>query len=114
MTTTLIATRKLLDSLREIEKGASRELNLAQIMMLLEIARAGDAGMDQGHLAEATGASPAAVSRTVRIFGRIHYAKQHAGFGLVEHGFDPTDNRRRIVRLSRDGQALIGRVAAHL
>lgn len=105
------ALRKALDVLAT-ETG--RELNITQALVLLRIAEAGDEGVDAGRLAEATGASPAAISRTVRILGEVHYLKQHEGFGLVDLQFDPTDNRKRVVRLTADGRVLINQMAAKL
>lgn len=103
--------RRALDVLAE---ATGRELNITQVLVLLRIAESGDMGVDAGKLAEFTGASPAAISRTVRILGEVHYMKQHEGFGLVDLQFDPTDNRRRVVRLTADGRVLINQMAAKL
>lgn len=104
--------RIMRNALDVLAAATGRELNITQVLMLLRIAEAGDEGVDAARLSEDTGASPAAVSRTVRILGEVHYMKQHEGFGLVEFYLDPMDNRRRIVRLSADGRVLLNKMVA--
>ena len=105
---------RLRAALDTLARGASIDLSVRQVLILLRIAQAGDLGVDQGRLTEDTGVSPAAVSRTIRTLGDTHYSKRHEGFGLVHFEFDPTDNRRRIVRLSDAGRDLIADVLAHV
>jgi DNA-binding MarR family transcriptional regulator len=100
-------SRSLRNALAALAEATTVDLQVRQVMILLRIAEGGDQGVDAGRLAEDTGASPASVSRTVRTLGEIHYSKEHAGFGLVEIQFDPTDNRRRVIKLTPDGRALI-------
>ena len=99
-------TGRLIRALDDLSGATRQELTLSQALLFFHVARAGSAGTDQGALADATGLSPAAVSRTVRILGGIHYSKRHAGYGLMETQLDPADNRRRIVRLTSAGTAL--------
>lgn len=113
MTTVLTGTSRLIKALETLDRGA-RDLNLTQVTLLLHVAHAGDNGIDQGRLAELAGASPASVSRTVRILGDMHYDKSRAGYGLVSFDFDPTDNRKRVVRLTAAGKRLIERVVSDL
>lgn len=114
MKTTGEEARSLRSALTEFAKATTVDLQVRQVMIFLRIAEAGDQGVDAGRLAEDTGASPASVSRTVRTLGEIHYAKQHEGYGLVELQFDPTDNRRRIIKLTPDGRALLRTVLGKL
>lgn len=106
--------RCLRTALTELADATTVDLHVRQVLILLRIAEGGDQGVDAGRLAEDTGASPASVSRTVRTLGEIHYNKQHEGFGLVELMFDPTDNRRRVIKLTPDGRALLRGVLGKL
>lgn len=114
MKTMVEETRSLRAALTELAKATTVDLQVRQVLILLRVAEAGDQGVDAGRLAEDTGASPASVSRTVRTLGEIHYAKQHEGFGLVELQFDPTDNRKRVIKLTPDGRALLRAVLGKL
>lgn len=106
--------RQLRKALQLVTDETQREMNLTQILMLLRVAEAGDQGIESHQLVEDVGASASAVSRTMRILGRVHYSKRHAGFGLVEMNIDPADNRLRIVKLSPAGRVLVHRVLTAL
>ncbi len=101
---------RLRRAMQVVAAGTDRTINLTQLLTLLVVAEAGDAGIDQGRLSESVGASSAATSRTVRILGPVHYNKKHEGYGLVDFEMDRTDNRRRVIRLSPDGRALVARM----
>lgn len=112
--TIIEGARALRSAVDVLAVATGRELNITQVLMLLRIAEAGDVGVETSQLPDMTGASPAAVSRTIRILGEVHYMKQHEGFGLVEISFDPYDNRKRIAKLTADGRVLLHKMASKL
>lgn len=57
-------------------------------------------------LAESMGASQSTVSRVVSYLG----SAQSRSLGLVEAAEDPTNRRRKIIRLTADGVALLSRI----
>lgn len=105
---------KLENALAVLASATTSGLPLNHVSILLRVAAAGDQGIDAGKLAEVAGVSPASVSRTTRTLGAVHYNKRHEGFGLVEVQFDPTDNRRRVIRLTADGRALVSDILGKL
>lgn len=106
--------RRLRLALQRIGEETRPDLSLAHVLMLLRIAEAGEEGVESSTLAAEVGVSAASVSRTARSFGKVHYSKKHPGFELVELGFDPGDNRRRLVRLTMEGRLLVKRVLGAL
>lgn len=102
--------RRLRLALQRICDETRPDLSLSHVLMLMRIAEAGDEGVESSQLAADVGVSAASVSRTMRAFGKVHYCKKHLGFDLVEIGFDPLDNRRRLARLTPEGRLLVRRV----
>jgi DNA-binding MarR family transcriptional regulator len=87
-----------------------REAPLSYVAAFLRIAHAGDVGVDQGRLQEELGMSSSGISRTIQALSDVHWLKDRPGLKLVERMLDPTDNRRRALRLSPAGRALLHRL----
>ena len=96
----------------DLSDTLDREAPLTQLLVLLRVAAAGDEGIDQGKLQDELQMSSAGISRTIQALGDTHYLKDRAGYGLVSRAFDPTDNRRRLIKLTARGEKAIERTLA--
>jgi DNA-binding MarR family transcriptional regulator len=85
------------------------ELQVPMLLTFLHVANSGEIGM--AALEDLTGVSQAAVSRNVAKLSQGITLKE-PGLGLVEAFEDPTWRRRKIVRLTPRGAALIAELAA--
>ena len=97
----------LLRALSEMTRELDRDLPITSALVLLSVARGGSEGVDQGRVQEALELSSAGISRTVQTLGKVHYLKGKDGLDLVDRAFDPTDNRRRVVKLTPRGEKLM-------
>jgi DNA-binding MarR family transcriptional regulator len=97
----------LLRLMQEMADVLDREAPLTQAIAFLRIAAAGDMGIDQGRLADDLKLSSAGASRTIQALSSIHYLKDRPGYGLVERVFDPTDNRKRELKLTSKGEKAV-------
>lgn len=97
----------LLRALETLTVEIDRDLPITSALVFLAVARTGTEGCDQGRVMEELQLSSAGISRTVQTLGRTHYLKGKAGLDLVERQFDPTDNRRRVLRLTPKGTRLM-------
>lgn len=104
----LSALIRLLDA---IGKEIDHNMPWHQGIVFLTIAEAGDEGIDMRQISRRVGIATSSVSRNVAALGYWHRL-QRPGLGLVCTGVDPTDRRRRPVRLTNKGKALIQRLQA--
>jgi DNA-binding MarR family transcriptional regulator len=95
---------------QEMADVLDREAPITQMMAFLRIAMSGDTGIDQGRLADDLKLSSAGASRTIQALSTIHYLKDRPGYGLVERVFDPTDNRRRELKLTPKGEKAVDKL----
>jgi DNA-binding MarR family transcriptional regulator len=96
---------------KELSETLDRDAPLVQVLAFLRVAMSGDMGMDQGKLADEIALSNSGTSRTVQALSSMHYLKDRPGYGLVERVFDPTDNRKRELKLTAKGQKALDRLA---
>lgn len=96
---------------QEMSDILDRDAPLAQVLAFLRVAMNGDMGIDQGRLADEVHLSNSATSRTVQALSSMHYLKDRPGYGLVERVFDPTDNRRRELKLTPKGQKAVEKLS---
>lgn len=108
---TLKSAKDLYELIDALAQEFGRDMSLGYLLTFLRVGMAGGVGIDQGRLVEEIGLSPAGMSRAVRALSEVSYDKQRDGFGVVEFALDPTDNRRRIIRLSTKGEKLIDKLA---
>lgn len=108
---TLKSAQDLYELIDALAQEFSRDTSLGYLLTFLRVGMAGGEGIDQGRLGEEIGLSPAGMSRAVRALSEVSYDKQREGFGVVEFDLDPTDNRRRIIRLSPKGEQIINKLA---
>ena len=94
-------------TLNTLGSRIGRDVTIRQLHILCTVAAAGSAGIDAAKLGEATDSSSSTISRNIRILGALHYDKQRPGLGLVSVELDPSDNRRRIVRVTKSGMELV-------
>lgn len=98
---------RLADVLDVIAEELGTDVPLTQVLALLRTAHEGGT-VDQGKLAEVVGVSPANMSRTVRVLSREGRRDQDTpGKDMIEFVLDPSDNRRRQVRLNLSGEKLM-------
>jgi DNA-binding MarR family transcriptional regulator len=98
---------RLLRALTAMSEDLERDLPITAALVFLGVARHGCNGVDQGGLQEALGLSSAGISRTVQTLGKVHYLKGKEGLDLVSREMDPSDNRRRVLRLTSRGEKLM-------
>jgi DNA-binding MarR family transcriptional regulator len=110
MSATMTGTATALEMLHQLGDCMSPEASLRQAMVLLTIAQAGTLGTDSATIERKVGMSAAGVSRTIRVLSDVSYNKGD-GYGLITLELDPTDNRRRVVRLSPTGEKAIAKLA---
>lgn len=99
---------------QEMSDILDRDTPLVQVLAFLRVAMSGDIGIDQGKLADDIALSNSGTSRTVQALSTMHYLKDRPGYGLVERVFDPTDNRRRELKLTAKGQKALDRLSESL
>lgn len=101
----------LCSALDLIGEAVGRDITLRQLQTLSTAASAGTLGIDSAKLAEATGSSPAAVSRNIRVLGAHHYDRDRgAGMGMLVVELDPMDNRRRVIKATPECMELLSQV----
>lgn len=98
---------KLIGAFREIE--AEMPMQMAQTF--LETAM--QPGITMQKLGEQLGVSQSSTSRNVQTLGKWHRMGK-PGYDLIEAVEDPIDSRRKIMFLTKDGNALVKRLLAIL
>jgi DNA-binding MarR family transcriptional regulator len=111
LTTISTEVKQASEFLRKLSECLSDESTIKQARVLFTIAQAGDGGMDAATLEKKLGMSPASISRTIRVLSTISYDRSE-GFGMIEMTLDPSDNRRRIVRINKAGDKAVCAMAA--
>lgn len=115
MTTTNKGTRRELGGffnfLTLVRNEVDPQIPPQTLQVLLYVAaHEGAEGVPMQDLAKAVGVAQSSVSRNVAALSE--WNRHHRpGYGLVEYGEDPFNRRRKLVRLTRKGRALIRRVA---
>lgn len=97
-----------LKCIAELRKYDS-EMPLPQVYCLFLLAQAGEDGMSLTELSRKADIAMATASRYIGNLGKINRFKEE-GFNLVEAYEDPMERRKKIIRLSAKGRALINRV----
>lgn len=104
----------LLRAMTELTREIDRDLPITAALVLLSVARQGSEGADQGRIQDELEMSTASISRTVQTLGDVHYLKGKEGLKLITREFDPTDNRRRVLKLTPKGTKLLRAVLGAL
>lgn len=102
-----LAVRRLARCIAEL-RALHSEIQAQTIHVLLEVAIQPDITM--GGLVKKTGLAQASCSRNVSLLS-IRDRHDRPGLGLVESEEDPAERRRKIVRLTPNGQELIALLA---
>ena len=97
-----------IDILREVDP----ELQAQTLATLIEVARHPD-GIKMQELAARVNISQSSVSRNISAMSHTHRVGK-PGYNLVIAFEDPTERRRKIVRLTPNGQRLVKRLLAAL
>lgn len=108
MMTTQSPIDQALTLLSQLSEGTQNPtMPLQQVQLFLHVAHHGEVLMED--LEEATGVEQSSVSRNVSALGGGWPGKP--GYGLVESREDPTNRRRKLVRLTNKGKALAGGIS---
>ena len=98
-----LATLSLAMQLSQV--AISPAVRASQIEMLLTIADT--PGLDQTEIANRTHSKRSSVSRGIDSLSTGRRDGKGAAAGLIEQRIDPDDDRRRLVYLTKKGQALL-------
>lgn len=79
-----------------------QDASLRQALTLLMVAEAGDAGVEQYAIVTATDSAQSTTSRNLKILCQ--------DLKLAEFYLDPTDGRRRLVRLTKAGRSAVAKI----
>jgi len=85
------------------------EMPIAEAHCLFLLAKAGDDGLSLTEISKNVDIAMATASRYVGNLGKINRFKEE-GFKLVESFEDPMERRKKIIRLTGKGKALINRI----
>lgn len=85
------------------------EMPLPQVHCLLILAAAGEDGLSLTELSRRANITLATASRYIGNLGKINRFREE-GFNLVEAFEDPMERRKKIIRLTGKGRALINRI----
>lgn len=99
---TMTASQKTLNLVTKLSEALGQDATLRQVQTLLCVALAGTSGIDGVTIEQRTGSSQAATSRNLKLLATTH--------GLAEFFLDQHDGRRRLVRLSPRGAALLSKL----
>ena len=96
-----------LSLLKVLADEMDRDSNISLPLVFLRVAQAGSAGVDQGQLQTELKMGSSSISRAIQSLGKVHYLKAREGLDLVERAFDPSDNRRRTLKLTPKGERFV-------
>lgn len=97
-----------LTAISEVRK-IDPEMPLPQVHCLMLLAKAGPDGLSLTELSRQADIAMATASRYIGNLGKINRFKEE-GFNLVEAFEDPMERRKKIIRLTGKGKALINRI----
>ncbi len=87
-----------------------RDCPVNQPYAFIQIANAGQAGVDQARLQDEMKLSSAGISRLVQALSKVSYQKDREGFDLVERRFGVRDNRSRTIVLTPRGERVLNKL----
>jgi DNA-binding MarR family transcriptional regulator len=94
--------QKLVKTLEIAQEVLGPDATLRQLESFLIVGTSGTAGIDGGTVERRTRSSQAATSRALKYLG--------PGLGLLEFFLDQNDGRRRLARLTKQGERLLSKL----
>ncbi|WP_445978406.1 hypothetical protein [Stenotrophomonas muris] len=101
-----MSLHKSLRLLRTAAELLGQDATNRQVLTLLMIAEAGEAGAEQASIEKATESAQSTTSRNLKLMCQEH--------GLAEFFLDPADGRRRLVRLTKAGRTAVDKLLRNL
>lgn len=99
--------RQFLETFQKLDP----EMPLQQMLTLIEVAMASEAGISISDLAVRVGNATSSTSRNVAILGEYGRGKSK-GLEVVKATVDPSDRRYQLVKLTPKGERVIDQLAA--
>jgi hypothetical protein len=101
--------QKLLRTLTELLTATDDNIPAKHLQFLLRVYLAGDAGTSHEKL-QTQGFSASVASRLMQDFTKVRSDKRTPGFDLIDVTLDPTNFRRKIIRINQRGEKVLNRI----
>lgn len=108
MSTTTEAS-KLLHALTELLSLTDENIPAKHLQFLLRVYQAGDSGTSHESL-QRQGFSASVASRLMQDFTKVRSDKRTPGYDLITVTLDPTNFRRKIIRINPRGEKAVTRI----
>lgn len=101
--------RKLMDQLEELLNTTDRNIPASHLLFLLRVYLAGDGGTSHEEL-QKWGFGASVASRLMQDFTKVRYDKRTPGYDMISVELDPSNFRRKIIRINQRGQKIMDRI----
>lgn len=101
--------KKLLTQLEELLSTTDRNIPALHLIFLLRVYLAGDGGTSHEDFLR-LGFSAGVTSRLMQDFTKVRYDKRTPGYDMITVELDPSDFRRKIIRINPRGQKILDRI----
>lgn len=101
--------RKLLSQLDELLNTTDRNIPASHLMFLLRVYLAGDGGTSHEEL-QKWGFGASVASRLMQDFTKVRYDKRTPGYDMIVVELDPSNFRRKIIRMNPRGAKIVERI----
>jgi len=101
--------KKLLTQLDELLTVTDRNIPALHLAFLLRVYLAGDGGTSHEDFMR-LGFSASVASRLMQDFTKVRYDKKTPGYDLISVELDPSNFRRKIIRINQRGQKIMDRI----
>lgn len=101
--------KRLLTQLDDLLTATDRNIPALHLVFLLRVYLAGEGGTSHEDFIR-LGFSPSVASRLMQDFTRVRYDKRTPGYDLISVELDPTNFRRKIIRINARGQKVVERI----
>lgn len=101
--------RKLLSQIDDLLTATDRTIPASHLAFVLRVYLAGDGGTSHEDFIR-LGWSASVTSRLMQDFTRVRYDKRTPGYDMISVELDPTNFRRKIIRMNPRGQKILDRI----
>ena len=101
--------RKLLAQLDDMLTATDRNIPASHLMFLIRVYLAGDGGTSHEEM-QKWGFGASVASRLMQDFTKVRYDKRTPGYDMISVELDPSNFRRKIVRINQRGQKIMDRI----